>query len=74
VIDDDARKLEGLTRDGVRLGGTEEPFDAVVLATGFRPGLEELFEEASARRRQSPPRREYGEPPHAKPAQPFATW
>jgi indole-3-pyruvate monooxygenase len=48
VIDGNARRLEGLTRDGARLGGTEEPFDAVVLATGFRPGLEELFEEADA--------------------------
>jgi cation diffusion facilitator CzcD-associated flavoprotein CzcO len=40
VIDGVERPLRGFGRDGVRLGDREEPFDSVVLATGFEPKLE----------------------------------
>lgn len=40
VIDGNARPLEGFEETGVRLGGTLERFDAVVLATGFEPALD----------------------------------
>lgn len=44
VIDGNARPLQTLVPAGAVLGGTEERFDDIVLATGYRPGLEELVE------------------------------
>ena len=44
VLDGNERPLEGLAEDGARLGGRVEPFDDVVLATGFEPGLEEFVD------------------------------
>ncbi len=43
IVDGRRRAIGGLTRYGVRLGTHEEEFDAVVLATGYRSGLERLF-------------------------------
>ena len=48
VIDGNVRKLETLTPSGVRFSDGDESFDAIVLATGFRAGLEELFDDADA--------------------------
>lgn len=45
VIDGNERPLEEFTDRGVRLGGEEHSYDAVILATGFQPGLENLFVE-----------------------------
>ncbi len=44
VIDGNLRPLEGFEEMGVRLGGDRERFDAVVLATGFQPKLEDFVE------------------------------
>jgi indole-3-pyruvate monooxygenase len=44
VIDGNERPLEGLAEDGAQLAGRVEPFDDVVLATGFEPGLEEFLD------------------------------
>lgn len=44
VIDGNERPLEGLAEEGARLGARVEPFDDVVLATGFEPGLEEFLD------------------------------
>ena len=46
VIDGNERPLEGLTPDGAIFGGRETPLDAVILATGFAPGLEAFLEDA----------------------------
>jgi hypothetical protein len=43
VIDGNLRPLECLEEDGVRLGGTLERVDDVVLATGFEPRLQEFL-------------------------------
>lgn len=40
VIDGTVHPLDGLGARGVELGGTTRPFDDVILATGFAPGLE----------------------------------
>jgi indole-3-pyruvate monooxygenase len=45
VVNGNERPLEEFTERGVRLGGEEIFFDAVVLATGFQPGLEDLLAE-----------------------------
>jgi indole-3-pyruvate monooxygenase len=45
VIDGNRRPIEGFTESGVRFADGDEPFDAVVLATGFRPKLEEFLAE-----------------------------
>jgi len=42
VIDGNVRPIEGFTEKGVRFRGGEEPFDAVILATGFEPKLDEF--------------------------------
>ena len=43
VIDGNERALESFTEKGVRFRGGEEAFDAVILATGFEPRLEEFI-------------------------------
>ncbi len=43
VIDGNRRPLESFTEEGVRLGGEAERFDAVILATGFEPRVEEFL-------------------------------
>lgn len=45
VIDGNVRAIESFTRKGVRFSDAEESFDAVVLATGFDPGLERFVED-----------------------------
>jgi indole-3-pyruvate monooxygenase len=45
VVDGRQRPITALVPDGVQLGDAREPFDAVVLATGFEPGLEDLLED-----------------------------
>jgi indole-3-pyruvate monooxygenase len=42
IIDGNARPIERFTEKGVRFRDGERPFDAVVLATGFEPRLEEF--------------------------------
>jgi hypothetical protein len=44
VIDGNRRPIEAFTENGIRFGDGEEPFDGVVLATGFEPGLEEFLD------------------------------
>jgi indole-3-pyruvate monooxygenase len=44
VIDGNERPLEGLAAEGALLGGRVDPFDDVVLATGFEPALEEFLD------------------------------
>lgn len=46
VIDGQQRPIVELVEDGVRLGEGVEPFDALILCTGFEPGLEEFVEDA----------------------------
>ena len=43
VVDGNVRPLACFTRDGVRLGERDEPFDSVILATGYEPNLEEFL-------------------------------
>jgi len=43
IVDGTVRPIDGFTPGGVVLGGREELLDAVVLATGFRPGLDEFL-------------------------------
>jgi hypothetical protein len=43
VIDGNARPIEGFAEEGVRFGDCAEPFDAVILATGFEPRLEDFM-------------------------------
>ncbi len=45
VIDGCKRPLAELTVHGAQLGDREQPFEAIVLATGFEPGLEDFLEE-----------------------------
>jgi hypothetical protein len=45
VIDGNARPIRGLVAGGVALGDREEPFDDVLLATGYEPGLEHVLGE-----------------------------
>lgn len=44
IIDGNVRPIRALTAGGVRFGDGEEPFDAVILATGFRASLDFLDE------------------------------
>ncbi len=46
VIDGVKRPLLGLGETGAQLGDREETFEAIVLGTGFEPGLDELLEDA----------------------------
>jgi putative flavoprotein involved in K+ transport len=46
VVNGNQRPIARLTERGVQLGAREERFDAVVLGTGFQPGLDELIAEA----------------------------
>ncbi len=46
VIDGNERPIRTLTDDGVQLGERCERFDAVILGTGFEPGLEEFIDDA----------------------------
>jgi indole-3-pyruvate monooxygenase len=43
IVDGNVRPIGGLTPHGVRLGEHEERFDAVILATGYEPRLEEFI-------------------------------
>jgi indole-3-pyruvate monooxygenase len=43
LVDGHARPLRGFAPEGVRLGDAVEAVDAVILATGFEPGLERLL-------------------------------
>ena len=43
VINGNERPLATLTAAGAQLGASEEPFDAVILGTGFQPGLDEFI-------------------------------
>lgn len=43
VIDGNVRPIVAFTTDGVRFGDGAEPFDDVVLATGFEPRVEEFI-------------------------------
>lgn len=45
VVDGNERPIEAFTETGVRFGDGDERFDGVVLATGFRPKLEEFLAE-----------------------------
>lgn len=45
VIDGNVRAIRGLTAGGVRFTDGEEPFDDVILATGYEPGLERFIEQ-----------------------------
>jgi cation diffusion facilitator CzcD-associated flavoprotein CzcO len=45
VVDGRQRPITALVPGGVKFGDAREPFDVVVLATGFEPGLDELFED-----------------------------
>jgi indole-3-pyruvate monooxygenase len=45
VIDGKRRPIATLTDDGAQLGERAERYDAVILGTGFQPGLEELLAE-----------------------------
>jgi indole-3-pyruvate monooxygenase len=45
VIDGNLRPLEAFTEQGVRFGDGAEPFDAVILATGFHPELDAFLAE-----------------------------
>src|SRR5262245_14084411 len=42
VIDGNQRPIEGFVEEGVRFGDGAEPFDDVILATGFEPRLEDF--------------------------------
>jgi indole-3-pyruvate monooxygenase len=44
VIDGNRRPIESFTEAGIRFGDGDEPFDDVVFATGFEPGLEEFLD------------------------------
>lgn len=46
VIDGNRRPIESFTEDGIRFGDGAESFDAVILATGFQPRLEEFVADA----------------------------
>jgi indole-3-pyruvate monooxygenase len=43
IVDGNVRPIESFSEKGVRFRDGEEPFDAVVLATGFEPGLDEFI-------------------------------
>ena len=43
VIDGNRRPIESFAKAGVRFGDGVEPFDDVILATGFEPRLEEFL-------------------------------
>jgi len=43
VIDGNVRPIVGFAPEGVRFADRVEPFDSVILATGFEPGLEEFL-------------------------------
>jgi len=45
VIDGNERPIEGFEEEALRIGGDRERFDAVILATGFQPKLEEFLGE-----------------------------
>jgi indole-3-pyruvate monooxygenase len=45
VIDGNRHAIETLVPHGVRFVGREAPFDAIVLATGFQPGLDAFLDE-----------------------------
>ena len=43
VIDGNRRPIEGFVEEGIRFGDGAEPFDDVILATGFEPRLEDFI-------------------------------
>lgn len=43
IIDGNVRPIRSFTATGVQVGDAEERFDAVILATGFKPGLDEFL-------------------------------
>ena len=45
IVDGNVYPIRGFTTAGVRLGDGEHAFDAVILATGFKPGLDEFLED-----------------------------
>jgi indole-3-pyruvate monooxygenase len=45
IIDGNAYPIRRLTTTGAQLGDAETAFDSVILATGFKPGLDEFLED-----------------------------
>lgn len=46
LVDGSKRPLVTLTEHGAQLGERDEPFEAIVLGTGFEPGLDEFLPDA----------------------------